>query len=107
MNTNFLNSLTNFLKKRTIELLGLILVLTSIALAIAFATYSPEDPSLIYGDNNFDIQNFFGIYGSNIADFLLQSFGLASFLIMLNFLFWGLNLIIKKELKRELYSNYF
>ena len=100
MNTNFLNSLTNFLKKRTIELLGLILVLTSIALAIAFATYSPEDPSLIYGDNNFDIQNFFGIYGSNVADFLLQSFGLASFLIMLNFLFWGLNLIIKKELKR-------
>ena len=98
MNTNFLYSLTNFLKKRTIELLGLVLIFTSISLAIAFSTYSPEDPSFIYGDKDFNIQNFFGIYGSSIADFLLQSFGLVSFLIILNFLFWGFNLIIKKEL---------
>ena len=100
MNTNFLDSLTNFLKKRTFEFLGLILVLLSVALAIAFTTYSPEDPSFIYGDRNFEIQNFFGIYGSSIADFLLQSFGLASFLLLFNFLFWGLDLIINKELKR-------
>ena len=100
MNTNFLDSVTNFLKKRTFELLGLILILSSLALAIAFTTYSPEDPSFIYGDKDFEIQNFFGIYGSSIADFLLQSFGLVSFLLLLNFLIWGLNLIIKKEIKR-------
>jgi len=100
MNTNFLNSVTNFLKKRTFELLGLILILTGIALAISFATYSPEDPSFIYGDSNIEIKNFFGIYGSSIADFLLQSFGLASFLLLANFLFWGINLLIKKEIKR-------
>ena len=99
MNTNFLDSLTNFLKKRTFELLGLILILSSVALAISFTTYSPEDPSFIYGDRSFEIQNFFGIYGSSIADFLLQSFGLASFLLLLNFLFWGLDLMIK-ELRR-------
>ena len=46
MNTNFLNSVTNFLKKRTFEFIGLILISTSIGLAIAFTTYSPEDPSL-------------------------------------------------------------
>ena len=100
MNTNFFDSVTNFLKKRTFELLGLILVLSSVALAIAFTTYSPEDPSFVYGDRSFEIQNFFGIYGSSIADFLLQSFGLACFLLLLNFLFWGLDLIIKKELRR-------
>ncbi len=100
MNTNFLDSVTNFLKKRTFELLGLILVLSSVALAIAFTTYSPEDPSFIYGDRSFVVQNLLGIYGSSIADFLLQSFGLVSFLILINFLFWGLNLIIKKELKK-------
>ena len=100
MNTNFLNSVTNFLKKRTFELLGLILILSSVALAVAFTTYSPEDPSFIYGDRNIEIQNFFGIYGSSVADFLLQSFGLASFLLLLNFLSWGLNLIIKKELRK-------
>ena len=88
MNTNFFDSLTNFLKKRTFELLGLLRVLTSVALAISFYTYSPEEPSFIYGDRNFEIQNFFGVYGSSIADFLLQSFGLASFLLLLNFFFW-------------------
>ncbi len=100
MNTNFLNSVTNFLKKRTFELLGLILILTGIALAISFATYAPEDPSFIYGDSNIEIKNFFGIYGSSVADFLLQSFGLASFLLLANFLFWGISLLVKKEIKR-------
>ena len=87
MNTNFLDSVTNFLKKRTFELLGLTLVLSSVALAIAFTTYSPEDPSFIYGDSTFEIENFFGIYGSSIADFLLQSLGLASFYYYLIFYF--------------------
>ncbi len=100
MNTNFLNSVTNFLKKRTFEFIGLILITTSIGLAIAFTTYSPEDPSFVFGDREFEIKNFFGIYGSSIADFLLQSFGLVSFLILANFLFWGINLIIQKEIKR-------
>ncbi len=100
MNTNFLNIVTNFLKKRTFELLGLILILASVSLTIAFTTYSPEDPSFIYGDKNFEVRNFMGLYGSGIADFLLQSFGLVSFLLLLNFLFWGINLIIKKELRR-------
>ena len=47
MNTNFLNSVTNFLKKRTFEFIGLILISMSIGLAIAFTTYSPEDPSFV------------------------------------------------------------
>ena len=107
MNTNFLNSVTNFLKKRTFELLGLILILTGIALAISFATYAPEDPSLIYGDSNIEIKNFFGIYGSSTADFLLQSFGLASFLLLANFVFWGMSLLIKKEIKRIILKLFF
>ena len=100
MNTNFFNSVTNFLKKRTFELIGLILISTSIGLTIAFSTYSPEDPSFVYGDRDFEIKNFFGIYGSSIADFLLQSFGLLSFLLLANLLFWGVNLIIKKEIEK-------
>ena len=59
MNTNFLNSVTNFLKKRTFEFIGLILISISISLAIAFSTYSPEDPSFVYGDRDFEIKNFF------------------------------------------------
>ena len=107
MNTNFLNSVTNFIKKRTFELLGLILILTSLALALSFATYTPEDPSFIYGDSSIEIKNFFGIYGSTTADFLLQSFGLASFLLLINFLSWGFNLLIKKEIKGILLKLFF
>ena len=107
MNTNFLNIVTNFLKKRTFEFIGLILISTSIGLAIAFTTYSPEDPSFVYGNRDLEIKNFFGIYGSSIADFLLQSFGLVSFLILANFLFWGINLIIKKEIKRIILRLFF
>ncbi len=100
MNTNFFNSLTNFLKKRTFEFLGLLLILIGLALAISLVTYAPEDPSFIYGESNVEIKNFFGIYGSSIADFLLQSFGLASFLLLANFIFWGCSLLIKKEIKK-------
>ena len=52
MNTNFLNSLTNFLKKRTFEFIGLLLISLGIALSISFATYSPGDPSFVYGESN-------------------------------------------------------
>ena len=107
MNTNFLDSLTNFLKKRTFELLGLILISSSVVLAISIFTYAPEDPSFIYGANNIEVKNFFGIYGSSIADFLLQSFGLVSFLLLANFLFWGFSLLIRKEIKQILLKLFF
>ena len=107
MNTNFFNSLTNFLRKRTFELAGFILLLASLALAISFATYAPEDPSFIYGDNSIEIKNFFGIYGSSVADFLLQSFGLTSFLLLANFALWGFSLLIKKEINKLLLKLFF
>ena len=99
MDTNIFNSVTNFIKKRTFELFGLLLISVSISIFISFITYSPDDPSFIYGEQSVSIKNFFGIYGSIIADFLLQSFGLSSFLVLFTFFIWGLNLIIKKDLE--------
>jgi S-DNA-T family DNA segregation ATPase FtsK/SpoIIIE len=107
MNTNFLNTLTNFIRKRTFELLGVLLIFGSIFLAISFVTYSPGDPSFVYGDDKVIIKNFFGIYGSLISDFLLQSFGLMSFLFLLTLVFWGQKLITKKELKDFHYKFFF
>ena len=80
MNTNFLNSLTNFLRKRTFEFIGIAFISIGIILSISFATYNPSDPSLVYSENITAAENTIGIYGSFVADFLLQSFGLASFL---------------------------
>ena len=107
MNTNFLNSVTNFLKKRTFELIGLMLIFLGIALAISFFTYSPNDPSFVYGKEKTVIQNYFGVYGSIISDFLLQSFGLLSFFLTVTIFSWGLNLIFKKEIKKILIKIFF
>ena len=107
MNTNFLNSLTNFLKKRTFELVGILLISSAIALSISFVTYSPSDPSLVIGQSSSNIKNFFGIYGSKISDFLLQSFGLISFLILATLISWGFKLMFTKELKNIIYKIFF
>ena len=102
MNKNFYNSVANFLKKRTFELIGLVLIFTGIILFISFITYSPNDPSFIYGQDNVLIKNFFGKYGSLISDFLLQSFGLCAFLILITLILLGIKLLVKKELNQLL-----
>ncbi len=107
MNTNFLNSVTNFVKKRTFELIGLLLIFAGIALLVSFATYSPGDPSFVYGEKNLTIKNFFGIYGSIVSDFFLQSFGLISFLLTITITSWGVSLITKKEIKRIIIKLFF
>ena len=103
MNTNFLNSVTNFLKKRTFEFIGLLLIFLGIALSISFATYSPGDPTFVYGESIY-IENFFGIYGSTVSDFLLQSFGLISFLLLLTLISWGVKLVKDKKIEKIIFK---
>ena len=107
MNINFYNSLTNFLKKRTVELIGLMLISGAVALSISFITYSPDDLSVIYGEDKSNIQNFFGFYGSAISDFLLQSFGLMSFVLIISIMSWGYSLMVKKQLNKILLKLFF
>ena len=107
MITNLNNSVTNFIKKRTFELLGLSLIFVAIILFISFITYSPDDPSFIYGDQNSSIENFLGIYGSIISDFLLQSFGLISFLLLFTIISWGFNLLIKNHIPKFILRFFF
>ena len=90
----------NFLKNRVIELIGLCLIFTALLLTASFFSYSPNDPTLIYGSEAIKINNLLGVYGGVIADFLLQSLGLSSFLVLITITSWGLNLIIKKELRK-------
>ena len=95
-------NITDFLKKRSIELVGLTLISTALLLAISFFSYSPNDPTIIYGDINVTINNLLGVYGGLVADFLLQSFGLAAFLILITLIAWGFSLLVKKEIKKKI-----
>jgi len=99
--------ITDFLKKRTIELAGLILILTALLLIISFFSYSPNDPTFIHGSINVPINNLLGIYGGLVADFLLQSFGLVAFVIVVTIIIWGVNLIINKKVKKILFKIFY
>ena len=100
-------NIRDFLKVRTIELIGLFLIFLSILLAISFFSYSPSDPSAVIGTEVVDINNWLGIYGSLVADFLLQSFGLGAFLFLFTILIWGISLIVKKEIKKIQFKFFF
>ena len=98
MNSQILIKLNSFFKNRLIELSGILLTLTSIFLFTILVSYSPSDPNFIYTPDNVEIKNFGGFYGSVISDFLLQSIGLISFLITINFFYWGLKIIREKKI---------
>ena len=42
--------------------------------------------------------------GSMISDFLLQSFGVISFLLLITILSWGIRLVLKKELNKIIFK---
>ena len=98
MNSQILTKINSFLKNRLIESLGVILMTISIFIFISIISYSPSDPNFIYTSENSEIKNIGGFYGSIISDFFLQSFGLISILLVINFFYWGLRIVIEKKI---------
>ena len=66
---------TQFLKRRVCEIIGLSLVLNGLLMMIALVSYAPGDPSLNSAAGTRP-DNLLGLSGSYFADFLLQSIGL-------------------------------
>ena len=97
MNSQILANINNFIKNRLIELFGILLILMGISLFVVLLTYSPSDPNFIYNTESSEIKNAGGFYGSVISDFILQSFGLVSFLLCINFFIWGYKIITKNN----------
>ena len=98
MESQFLIKINSFVKNRLIEMCGIALLLSAIFLFISIISYSPSDPNFIYTPEHDEIKNIGGFYGSVISDFLLQSIGLISFLIILNFFYWGIKITIEKKI---------
>ena len=67
----------NFAIKRLAEILGITVFITGLALLLALASYSPEDPNFIFPDST-NIKNLLGFNGSFISDLFFQSIGLIS-----------------------------
>ncbi len=75
---------------------GFLYLLLGAALSLSLMSYSASDPSLNTASIA-AVQNWLGVSGAYIADFALQSFGLASWPPAVVFLIWGFRLVTKIE----------
>ena len=94
---NYINKIADFTLRRLAEITGLFLIIISMLLLISLATYSPQDPTFIFPENQ-EIRNILGVRGSFVADIFFQSVGLISFLVPISFFFTGVSIVINKNL---------
>ncbi len=90
-------NVSNFLIKRFIEVIGLLLSIFSVLLLISLISYSPEDPNFIFPENT-EIKNILGYRGSFTSDLFYQSIGLISILVSVTFFMTGINIIKNKKI---------
>ena len=107
MNSQILIKINSIIKNRLIELSGISLILISIFLIASIISYSPSDPNFIYTPENTEIKNVGGFYGSVISDFLLQSLGLISIFLVINFFYWGTKLTSEKVISNFITKIFF
>ena len=103
---NFFNKIFDFSLKRFAELIGLLLIISSILLFLSLITYSPDDPNFIFPENT-EINNILGSKGSFTSDIFYQSIGLISILIPITIFFTGINVFIKKSFLKILENIFF
>ncbi len=88
-----------FLRDRTNELMGIVVLFAAAWTAIALATWSPRDPSLNHATAA-EPQNWLGADGAIAADLIIQSVGVAAALPVLILAVWGTRLLIHLEIER-------
>jgi len=82
----------DFLRRRLMELVGSGVTVAGVFLLLALFTFSPGDPSLNHATASAP-KNLVGWPGAYIADLLLQTFGLAIFLVPVAMITWGVRLV--------------
>tara|TARA_X000000368_G_scaffold410174_1_gene393242 strand:- start:3895 stop:6171 length:2277 start_codon:yes stop_codon:yes gene_type:complete len=86
-----------FILNRLAEICGLLSIFLSIFIFISILTYSPIDPTLSHF-TNVSTANLGGQLGANLADILLQFFGLCSYVLSIPLLTWSYRFIRFKSL---------
>jgi S-DNA-T family DNA segregation ATPase FtsK/SpoIIIE len=87
------------LRRRFAELGGLGLAALTLALLVALATWSVQDPSLNHATDA-RVQNWLGFPGAIAADFLMQLFGLAALAAILPFSVFGWQIVTHRDVYR-------
>ena len=92
--------LSNFFRRRFMELIGVLLLLLGAGLLLSLTTASPGDPSVGVVSTNKTV-NLLGTAGANTANILEQTLGHAVYGIALFPIFWGYRLIRKQRISQK------
>jgi S-DNA-T family DNA segregation ATPase FtsK/SpoIIIE len=92
-------ALAQFLRRRVMEIAGMVLVIAGVVLFIALASAGIYDPSL-NRVSNAPVINLLGSVGANIASLLYGGVGLAAFLLAVTPIFWGMHFLRKHPFTR-------
>ena len=84
--------IVNMFRRAMAGIFGFVLMVGGIALMAALVSYHADDPSLDTA-SLLPVRNWMGSWGADIADILLQSFGVAAGLTPACLLAWGWRLI--------------
>jgi S-DNA-T family DNA segregation ATPase FtsK/SpoIIIE len=87
---------TTFIRRRTNEFVGMMVLSAGLILLAALCSYDPFDPSLSTAVSA-SARNFLGTPGSIFADLLLQWFGLGAFLLPVTMARYGLGLFRHRD----------
>ncbi|GJD35536.1 DNA translocase FtsK [Methylobacterium aerolatum] len=93
----FVDGVRPFLGKRLTELGGLVLFTAAIALTVALATWSIDDPSLNHATEH-RAHNVLGQPGAVVSDLAMQMLGLGSLAFVLPPVLWGVRLMRERDL---------
>src|ERR1700712_5094431 len=94
------DSVREMVGRRIRELTGLGLLLLSSTAAMAFISWSVQDPSLSHATSK-PIRNILGYPGAIGADLLMQILGLGAIMLLLPVAIWGWRLLTHRHFDRE------
>ena len=97
-NTFLPTGVGSILKRRAIEMGGVLLIAFALTLFAALATYNPSDPSFNTAAEG-SPSNLLAQYGAIISDLLLQSMGLSTVLGIIIVFAWGWQFITTHSLR--------
>src|SRR3954469_2618056 len=92
-------SLWDFLRRRTMEAVGVALILLGLAYLMALLSADSNDPSFNHAVDN-AARNLLGLPGAYLADFALQALGLAAAVPAMALIAWGWRLIRTRAMAR-------
>jgi DNA segregation ATPase FtsK/SpoIIIE, S-DNA-T family len=87
------------MSSRLLEFFGLLCFSVSVFFFLALGSYNFKDPSLNNATPSLQVNNYAGLVGSYISDFLLTTFGVIVFILPIILLIYAVELIMHKRIK--------